>query len=123
MAAAALLAIAALSAGEAAPLRLDCRAVVQAEIKTWVIRIEGALARPEGERYDRIAASSRPTQFITGTQGLERIVIDVRDGNSGERFEIARSTGIMEYRQLSGLDHSGTEGVVAAATGRCTKRP
>lgn len=112
-----LLAAAALSTGH-----LDCRATLQNEVRDWTIRIEGAQARPVGSRYDRVAASSRPTQSIASTLTQDRIEIEVRDGNAGERFSIARATGFMEYTQLTGLDHSGTEGVVVNTIGRCTSR-
>jgi hypothetical protein len=101
---------------------LNCRATLQNEVRVWTIRIEGAQARPVGSRYDRIAASQRPTQSISSTLTIDRIEIEVRDGNAGERFGIARSTGVMEYTQLTGLDHSGTEGVLANTTGRCMSR-
>lgn len=101
---------------------LDCRVTLQNEVRVWTIRIEGSKARPVGSLYDRIVASARPTQSISSTLTQDRIEIEVRDGNAGERFQIARSTGVMEYTQLTGLDHSGTEGVVANSMGRCMSR-
>lgn len=101
---------------------LDCQAMLQNGVRVWTIRIEGAQARPVGGRYDRIVASPRPTQSISSTLTIDRIEIDIRDGNAGERFSIARTTLVMEYTQLTGLDHSGTEGVVANTVGRCMSR-
>ncbi len=115
-------AAAALSTASGEPTYLDCQAMLQSDVRVWTIRIEGAQARPVGTRYDRVAASARPTQSISSTLTQDRIEIEVRDGNAGERFGIMRSTGVMEYTQLTGLDHSGTEGVVANIVGRCMSR-